>query len=150
MEAKSEKSSRRENRIAAMQFLYQYDIHPEASPLVSFSHLLESLGGKRAGYEFAETLITGVLQHRIQIDQTLQRYLQNWTFSRVAKIDLAILRLGIYELLFRDDIPPVVTINETIELGKQFSDANAKRFINGILDEIKKNLQRPFRQSAGH
>jgi len=71
----------------------------------------------------------------------------NWDFDRIAKIDLAILRLAMFEMIFRKDIPPVVSINEAIDLSKQFSNADAKRFINGILDRLKDQLGRDARRA---
>jgi N utilization substance protein B len=70
----------------------------------------------------------------------------NWEFERIAKIDLAILRLAMFEMLHRKDIPPVVSINEAIDLSKQFSNADSKRFINGILDRLKDQLGRDARK----
>ncbi len=69
-------------------------------------------------------------------------------FERIAKIDLAILRLAMFEMIFRKDIPPVVSINEAIDLSKQFSNADAKRFINGILDRLKDQLGRDARRAT--
>lgn len=77
---------------------------------------------------------------------TSRRWRTNWEFDRVAKIDLAILRLAMFEMLYRKDIPPVVSINEAIDLSKQYSSADAKRFINGILDRMKDKLGRDSRK----
>ena len=71
------------------------------------------------------------------VDAKIIQQAQNWTFERIAKVDLAILRLALYELLYRTDIPPIVSINEAIELGKIFSNPDSKRFINGLLDKVK-------------
>jgi len=65
--------------------------------------------------------------------------------DRMAKVDLSILRLAVFELLFRDDIPPVVSINEAIDLAKDYSSKESRRFINGVLDKIKTTLTRPLR-----
>ena len=72
----------------------------------------------------------------------------NWKFERIAKVDLSILRLAIYELLYRNDIPPIVSINEAIDLSKVFSNPDSKRFINGILDKMKDRINRPLRKAA--
>ena len=82
------------------------------------------------------------------MDQVIREIAVNWKFDRIAKIDLAILRLATYELKFCREIPPVVTVNEAIELGKMFSQADSKRFINGILDKLIKQLDRPSRQAS--
>jgi len=73
---------------------------------------------------------------------------QNWEFDRIAKIDLAILRIAMFEMLHRKDIPPVVSINEAIDISKQFSNADSKRFINGILDRLKDQLGRDSRKAS--
>ena len=82
-----------------------------------------------------------------EIDGHIRGLAQNWDFERIAKIDLTILRVGIHEMLHRKDIPPVVSINEAINLSKQFSNADAKRFINGILDRLKDQIGRDARKT---
>jgi len=102
---------------------------------------------ERDYYSFAEELITGTIDHFEEIDEVIKRYAKNWDFARVARIDLAILRLAIYEMLYRRDIPPVVSINEAIDMSKEYSIPDAKRFINGILDQFKLTLVRPLRSA---
>jgi N utilization substance protein B len=82
-----------------------------------------------------------------EIDGHIRTLAQNWDFDRIAKIDLAILRLAIFEMKYRSDIPPVVSINEAIDLSKQFSNLDAKRFINGILDRFKDQVGRDARKA---
>lgn len=101
----------------------------------------------RAYYEFSESLIIGAIEHIEKLDEEISKYAKNWTFDRIAKVDLSILRLAIYELLYREDIPPIVTINEAIDLGKVFSNIDSKRFINGILDQLKDKIDRPLRKA---
>ena len=96
-------------------------------------------------YSFAEELIYGVLDNVDEVDEVVKRYAKNWDFNRIARIDLAILRLAIYEMMERRDIPPIVSINEAIDLSKEYSNPDAKRFINGILDQYKLTLDRPLR-----
>lgn len=141
-------SSRRDNRVAAVQFLYMWEINPSGGLKEDMTEFLQSLEGELDYYRFAEELILGVIGRRDEVDAVIKEYAQNWDFSRIAKIDLSILRLAIYEMLYRDDIPPIVTINEAIELSKIFSIEDAKRFINGILDEFKLKLQRPLREAT--
>ncbi|MFH2002994.1 MAG: transcription antitermination factor NusB [Planctomycetota bacterium] len=89
--------------------------------------------------DFAKGLIQGVIDHQEEIDKTIEKSAQNWELCRIATVDRNIMRQAIFELLFRDDIPPKVSINEAIELGKRFSTANSGGFINGILDRIKRD-----------
>ncbi|AWT58887.1 MAG: Transcription antitermination protein NusB [Candidatus Moanabacter tarae] len=141
-------SRRRDNRVAVVQFLYMWEINPSGELKEEINGFLQSLQGDLDYYRFAEELIWGGIERRDKIDAVIKEHAQNWDFNRIAKIDLSILRLAIYEMLYRDDIPPIVTINEAIELSKLFSIEDAKRFINGILDEFKLKLQRPLREAT--
>jgi len=91
-------------------------------------------------------LIRGTLEHRDEADELIKKHAQNWELHRMAAVDRNILRLAIYEMLYRDDIPPVVSINEAIELAKAYGGADSGRFVNGILDRIRKDLDRPARE----
>ncbi len=141
-------SSRRDNRIAAFQFLYMWDINTPDDLDSELNIFFESQPEPSDYYIFADELIRGTIEHCREIDGEIKSHAQNWSFQRIAKVDLAILRLAIYELLKRNDIPPIVSINEAIDLSKIFSIPDARRFINGILDKLKAKLQRPFREPA--
>jgi len=138
-------SQRRDNRVAAMQYLYQWSLNQPRDLDRDLHLFFKQKDKERDYYAFAEELIWGTLQHVEEIDGIIKQYAKNWDFSRVARIDLAILRLAIYEMLHRRDIPPIVSINEAIDLSKEFSIPDAKRFINGILDQFKVTLGRPLR-----
>lgn len=140
-------SVRRENRIAAMQFLYQWAVNPAETLSESLYLFFESKEQPREYYSFGEELAVGAAEHVDEVDAVIRKYAKNWDFNRIARIDLAILRLAIYEMLYRRDIPPIVSINEAIDLSKEFSIPDAKRFINGILDQFKLTLDRPLRQA---
>ena len=96
--------------------------------------------------EFAQPLIEGMVAHLPEIDERIRRYCENYEFRRISAVDRNVLRLAIYEMLYRDDIPPVVSINEAIELAKAYGGADSGRFVNGILDRIRKDLDRPARE----
>jgi N utilization substance protein B len=98
--------------------------------------------------EFAQPLIDGMNAHLDEIDERIRRYCENYEFRRISGVDRNVLRLAIYEMLFRDDIPPVVSINEAIELAKKFGGAESGRFVNGILDRVKNDLTRPLREAV--
>ena len=102
----------------------------------------EGLEQAREHYAFGEELISGVIKNQAAIDAQIKVLAKNWEFERIAKIDLALLRIAMFEMLHRTDIPPVVSINEAIDISKQFSNADSKRFINGILDRLKDQLRR--------
>ena len=98
--------------------------------------------------EFAQPLIDGMVAHLPEIDERIARYCENYDFDRISPVDRNVLRLAIYEMLHRDDIPPVVSINEAIELAKTFGGPDSGRFVNGILDRVKDDLSRPLREAA--
>jgi N utilization substance protein B len=140
-------AQRRDGRFIALQFLYAWSMNkPDnlANDLVTF---FENCEMPRKHYAFGEELIHGVIDHAADIDSRIKGLAHNWEFERIAKIDLAILRLAMFEMVYRKDIPPVVSINEAIDLSKQFSNADAKRFINGILDRLKDQLGRDARKA---
>ena len=94
---------------------------------------------------FADPLIRGAVEHRDEADVLIRKYARNWDIKRMAAVDRNILRLAIYEMLHRDDIPPVVSINEAVDIAKRFSTRDSGKFVNGILDKIKGELMRPAR-----
>jgi N utilization substance protein B len=141
-------AQRREGRVAAVQYLYAWSINPPTDLAGDLALFFESQEQPRDHYAFGEEVIHGVLGHAAAIDARIRGLAQNWEFERIAKIDLAILRVAIFEMIFRKDIPPVVSINEAIDVSKQFSNADAKRFINGILDRLKDQLGRDARKAT--
>lgn len=98
--------------------------------------------------QFAEPLIRGVLENRDAIDTELSTRAVNWDLHRMAAVDRNVLRLAVYEMLHREDIPPVVSINEAVDIAKKFSTDESGKFVNGILDKIKAQLDRPARTAT--
>lgn len=94
---------------------------------------------------FAEPLILGTLEHRAEADAVIKKHAKNWDISRMAAVDRNILRLAIYEMLHRLDIPPVVSINEAVDIAKKFSTDDSGKFVNGILDKVRGDLMRSAR-----
>lgn len=131
-----------------MQFLYMQDLNIDPFPADQLRTFLKTLDKPRDYYAFAEEIIAGVRDYQNEIDEAIQARVKNWTFKRIARVDLAILRMAVFELLYRSDIPPVVTIDEAIEIGKEYSNEESRRFLNGILDKIKVTLDRPERTPA--
>jgi len=140
-------AQRRDGRVAALQYLYAWSINPPANLAEDLRLFFENLEKPRDHYAYGEEVIQGVIDHCEEIDGRIRGLAHNWEFDRIARIDLAILRLAIFEMIYRRDIPPVVSINEAIDLSKQFSNADAKRFINGILDRLKDQLGRDARRA---
>lgn len=143
------KNRRHDNRVAAMQFLYSWEAQRHTDLVISLFDFFSEQGEPRDYYSFAEELIHGVIKDVNLIDEIIVRYAQNWAFERIAKVDLAILRLALFELMRRTDIPPVVTINEAVDIAKAFSTDESKRFVNGILDRYKSELGRDPRKAEG-
>ncbi|MFT4648806.1 MAG: transcription antitermination factor NusB [Glaciecola sp.] len=123
-------------RELCLQYLYQVDLLGE-SILDEVDDFLREEETDRDTRSYAREMIVDTTKQRVEIDTEIKNVAQNWEIHRMAVIDRNVLRLATYELLFRDDIPPKVAINEAIELGKRFSTSNSGSFINGILDKIK-------------
>jgi N utilization substance protein B len=126
---------RREARELALQMLYAQDTLQ--------GNVRDTLRGFREGVEtgqrtreFAEALVMGVMEHREAIDQAIVGRSKNWSLSRMPRVDLSIMRLAAYELMFRRDIPKKVSINEAIEIAKKYGDKESPAFVTGILDAL--------------
>lgn len=127
--------TRRAGRELALQALYALDLNPMAVQN-SLQLLRENARVPGTVRVFAEDLVAGVAENRAAIDQRIEACSKNWALPRMARVDLNILRLAVYELLFCPDIPKNVTINEAIEVAKKFGTEDSPSFVNGILDEI--------------
>ena len=160
---------RREARERAVQFLFQHDMNPPEDLEGALNHFWDSQRAAAIAEEkgmatwgqpielppptaeeaavrlFAEPLIRGALDHREEADALIKKHAQNWDLHRMAAVDRNVLRLAIYEMLYRDDIPPVVSINEAVDIAKKFSTQDSGKFVNGILDKVKGELMRPAR-----
>ena len=160
---------RREAREHAVQFLFQYDLNPPENLQAALDHfwssqrmsaIADEKGDAKWGQTteppplstaeaalrlFADPLICGTLEHRAQLDAEIMKHAKNWDLHRMAVVDRNILRLAIYEMLHRDDIPPVVSINEAVDIAKKFSTDDSGKFVNGILDKVRGELMRPAR-----
>lgn len=139
-------AQRRDGRVAALQYLYAWSMNEPKNLAEDLRVFFEGCESPREHYSYAEEIIQGVVLNAEAIDERIKSLTQNWDFARIAKIDLAILRLALFEMLYRKDIPPIVSINEAIDLSKSFSNADSKRFINGILDRVKSELGRDARK----
>lgn len=133
--------SRREAREWAIQMLFQMDFNPGDTE-VAFRSFWAEREAKPASRIFVEELVRGVNEHRAEIDGIIQKTAANWHLSRMAGVDRNIIRLAIYEMLYRPEIPPAVSINEAIEIAKAMGDVGSPRFVNGILDKVRRELKR--------
>jgi N utilization substance protein B len=132
---------RRKAREVTLQVLYALDVQKidlkEAVELF-WAHFDAS----EEALKFSSLLIEGAWNNREQIDTLISGSSENWTMARMARVDKSILRMAVYELLFCHDIPPKVTLNEAIDLGKVFGSENSGSFINGILDALYAKLRK--------
>jgi N utilization substance protein B len=160
---------RREARERAVQFLFQHDLNAPEDLDSALNQFWESQRAAAIAEEkaaatwgqpielpppsadeaavrlFAEPLIRGAVEHRDESDGIIKKHAKNWELHRIAAVDRNILRLAIYEMMHRDDIPPVVSINEAVDIAKKFSTQDSGKFVNGILDKVKGELMRPAR-----
>jgi N utilization substance protein B len=138
-------ASRRKARILAFQAVYAWDASGgKTRDLLAFSWLDEE---KRKALDeeagaFARLLIAGTLENIDAVDLAISSHLQNWTFERLKKVDLAVLRIGAYSILYQGDIPAQITIDEAIEIAKEYGSEDSYRFVNGVLDGIWKSTSR--------
>lgn len=131
--------ARRVGRERALQALYQLDMTAgSAAEALKAAWAASAEEGKpeAEAEKFAEELVAGVLAHRDEIDGLIEQHSHNWRLDRMSRIDRNVLRLGIYELKFRSDIPKKVSLNEAIELGKAFGTEESSAFVNGLLDRV--------------
>ena len=130
-------ATRRHAREWAVQLLFQLDMNP--APLAEvFAAFWADTDADAAMRTFAEGLVMGVAEHRPELDDRIRAHADHWALERMGGIDRNVLRLAVYEILHRDDIPAAVSINEAVDLAKYFSDSRSGRFVNGILDSIRK------------
>ena len=132
---------RRKSREFALQALYQLNISKQDATALLAQFQEHFLPDGEAD-EFLRRLVLGVLEHCKELDRLIERYSENWRLDRIDVIDRNILRMALFELLYCEDIPPKVTINEAIDLGKRYGSEDSGSFINGILDRIQNEIVR--------
>ncbi len=133
------KSQRRFAREKVLQALYAYQLNGEGLTKHSDAMLLDI--HSEHDRAFGRKLINSVVANSDELNSNIQEKVSNWEIERIAVIDKILLRMGIAEMLYFEDIPPKVSINEVIDMSKEFSSANSGKFINGILDAILTDLK---------
>lgn len=145
----SKELSRHEIREKALQALFPLDFNEDLSKQDAIQNAIEldhkdliSEDGEAFVPVYLDTLVAGVLAKKAELDAIIQKHLRsNWNISRIAKLDLVILRLAIFEMRYIDGVPDRVVLNEAIELTKTFSDDRSRKFVNGILSNVMKDLE---------
>ena len=151
--------ARRKGRILAFQTLYAYELsstdsagstaatvqgNEQSQPDLDFPWIDESVRQTKnqESLDFARLIAGGTIEKLAEIDEQIKTQLEHWDFSRLNKVDQAILRIGVYSLLYQKDIPVSVTIDEAVDISKEYGTDESYRFVNGVLDGIRKNLER--------
>ncbi|MFB0532534.1 MAG: transcription antitermination factor NusB [Desulfatiglandales bacterium] len=130
---------RRHSRELAIKVLFHLEFSSD-DPAVAFDLICDDFGAPEDIKPFSKELVLGVCVHLKDLDNVIEKASKNWRLERIAKVDRSILRLAAYELLYRADIPPKVSINEAVDLGKKFGTEESGAFINGVLDKIYSTL----------
>jgi len=133
------KKIQRKGRISTLIVCYQIDIRNIIEEEVVLN-LLRDMHLDKDIYQFVETRVLGVLRNKNRIDELIGKYSINWDISRMSYIDRNILRVAVYEMLCLPDVPRIVAINEAIEIAKIYGSPESGKFINGILDRVRKEL----------
>ncbi|WP_312654374.1 transcription antitermination factor NusB [Proteiniclasticum sp.] len=129
---------RKRTREIAMELLYQSTMNEKTAEELMDDYFEDNQDDLRedTDLKYLEDVLSGVMSHKENIDKLIEKYLVNWKLSRVSKINLSILRLATYEILYVDNIPDNVSIYEAVEMAKKYSDESSGSFVNGVLDKI--------------
>ena len=140
-------ATRRDAREWVVQLLFQLDMNPDAKLDGVFQRFWKDVRPESDCRDFAERIVRGVRDHGAKLDEVICKYAEHWDLHRMAVVDRNVMRMAVFEMLFCDDIPPVVSINEAVDLAKYFSSTESGKFVNGILDRVRKDLNRPARSA---
>lgn len=136
--------ARRKSRILAFQALFSWDMgNKNLGDLFLFPWAGDSkILSDQESLTFAKLLIAGTVEHIQEIDKLIEKHLENtWSIERINKVDLAILRISVYPLLYQKDIHPTIVINEAVDMSKEFGSDDSYKFINAVLDNVRKDLE---------
>ncbi len=142
-------SNRHLARAIVLQSLYEWDFHDcKSDPNEIFVRNLTEFAPDLDEKEFAQKLVTNIIEHKEEIDGTISRFAPDWPLPKITIVDRNVLRIGSYELIFDTDIPSKVAINEAIELAKTFGGESSGKFVNGVLgavfrDQIAQGIEKP-------
>jgi transcription antitermination factor NusB len=126
---------RRRARELAVQVQFHLEYNP-GDPQAAFELVCETFNAPADIQPFAKALVLGIFEKKASVERLMAQASENWRLERMSRIDRCILRSAVYEILFMDDIPPKVSIDEAVELGKKYGSEDSARFINGVLDHI--------------
>lgn len=133
----SESTHRRKAREISLQVLFQKEFVPDVTVASSLDYFRHHLDAPEQSWDYARKLLTGIEEHKEALDQAISAASHNWKTSRMAPVDLSLLRMASYELIYlHNEIPPKVAMDEAIEIAKRFGGTESSGFINGILNEV--------------
>jgi N utilization substance protein B len=133
--------TRRDGRVLAFQSLYRYDMTGQGlAEILDRSWMDEKAEHAMSpeSHGFAALLVQGTLERIVEVDACIRQQLENWDFERLARVDLAILRMSVYALLYQAAIPATVTIDEAVDIAREYGGDQSYRFVNGVLDGVRK------------
>jgi transcription antitermination protein NusB len=140
---------RREGREVTLQLLFHWDLNARQplgeTDLGLFWTFRPAVPGVRT---FATNLLHGIVTNQATIDEKISKYTANYELRRISAVDRNILRMAVYEMLYADDVPPIVAINEAIDIAKKYGTEESGKFVNGVLDRVKLDLKRPLRTAS--
>lgn len=128
-------SFRHQARIAVMQTIFAYEVH-KGEPMETLDYMIAQYPENAEMTAFAKETMEGIIKNKEEILPKIKEFAVEWPLEKIAPIDRAILEIGTFEMLFSRDVPPIVAINEAIEIAKEFGDTNAPKFVNGVLSKI--------------
>jgi len=138
--------TRREAREWVVQILFNIDVNPGELDVI-FKHFWAERQAEPSSKQFTEATVRGVVDKKAEVDEVIKKYAKHWDIKRMGIIERNTMRMAIYEMIYVKEVPPVVSINEAIDIAKYFSNTEAGRFVNGILDRFRKDLTRPARKA---
>ena len=136
--------ARRKSRIIAFQGIYSWDVGSiSESQVLEFSWVSDEVKNNLGvdGLTFAKLLVSGTIEHIAEVDEMIKKHIINWDFERLNKVDLAVLRISTYPRMFQKDIHPSIIIDEAIDIVKEFGTDDSFKFVNAVLDSIRKEVQ---------
>ena len=139
---------RRKARELALKMLYQMETNSEDTDR-ALARYCESFPYQQDVIDYTRVLLSGIERERDAIDKLIKDASDNWRLDRITYVDINILRLGIYEMLYSEDVPPKVAIDEAIEIGKKYGNEDSREFINGVLDRVLKDFYKREKQAGG-
>lgn len=131
--------TRREARELIMKMSFEKAFHEDKTPEGLLTYHLVDVKGKVK--EFVQDEFRGICEHEAELDAIITAHSDNWSITRIAKVDLMLLRMAVYELKYGQDVPAKVAINEAIEIAKVYSTDKSPKFINGVLGKISKTIE---------